>query len=82
MLIDSNVKPEQTLTTVGNIVTHQQTDFRGLLMTMKIGDYDSANRMATISNVSFGVGLLGIGLGVYGLVSSDSGTSSEVIKQS
>ncbi len=45
MLIDSNVKPEQTLTTVGNIVTHQQTHFRGLLMTLKIGDYDSADKI-------------------------------------
>jgi hypothetical protein len=32
------------------------------------GDYDAANRLATISNVSFGVGLVGIGVGVYGLL--------------
>lgn len=41
MLIDSNVKPEHTLTTVGNIVTSRQTRFSGLLMTLKIGSYDS-----------------------------------------
>jgi hypothetical protein len=43
------------------------------------GDYDSANRLATISNVSFAVGLVGVGLGVYGLVSGVGvdGESSE-----
>lgn len=43
MLVDSNVKPAQTLTTVGNIVNHRQSSFRGLLVTMKIGDYNSAH---------------------------------------
>ncbi|MFK8114970.1 MAG: SAM-dependent methyltransferase [Rubripirellula sp.] len=42
MLVDSNVKPAQSLVTVGNIVTNRQSDFRGLLMTMKIGEYESA----------------------------------------
>lgn len=42
------------------------------------GDYDSANRMATISNVSFGVGLVGIGLGVYGLVTGSGGEKANV----
>ncbi len=42
------------------------------------GDYDSANRMATISNVSFGVGLVGIGLGVYGLVTGSGGENANV----
>lgn len=46
MLVDSNVKPEQTLTTVGNIVTNRQTQLRGLLMTMKIGDYANVDRIA------------------------------------
>lgn len=41
MLVDSNVKPDQTLVTVGNIVTNRQSDFRGLLITLKIGDYES-----------------------------------------
>ncbi len=42
MLVDSNVKPDQTLVTVGNIVTNEQTNFQGVLMTLKIGDYKSA----------------------------------------
>ncbi|MEM8666532.1 MAG: SAM-dependent methyltransferase [Planctomycetota bacterium] len=41
MLVDSNVRPEKTLVTVENIVTHPQTQFEGLLITMKIGDYES-----------------------------------------
>ena len=42
MLVDSNVKPDKTLVTVGNIVTSRHSDFKGLLLTMKIGDYGSA----------------------------------------
>ncbi len=42
MLVDSNVKPDQTLVTVGNIVTNRQSDFRGLLITLKLGDYHSS----------------------------------------
>lgn len=45
MLVDSNVKPDKTLTTVGNIVTSRHSDFRGLLLTLKIGKYESANLM-------------------------------------
>ena len=41
MLVDSNVRPEKTLVTVENIVANARTDFRGLLLTMKIGDYDA-----------------------------------------
>jgi 23S rRNA (cytidine2498-2'-O)-methyltransferase len=39
LLVDSNVKPDQTLVTVGNIVTNRQSSLRGLLITLKIGDY-------------------------------------------
>ncbi len=42
LLVDSNVKPDKTLVTVGHIVTNRQCDFRGLLITLKIGDYESA----------------------------------------
>ena len=42
LLVDSNVRPDQTLTTIENIVTHRQSDFVGLLITLKIGDYSSA----------------------------------------
>jgi len=45
MLVDSNVKPEKTLVTVGNIVTNRQTDFAGLLLTMKLGNYESADQI-------------------------------------
>ena len=43
LLVDSNVRPEKTLVTVHNIVTHPQCDFHGLLITMKIGDYESTD---------------------------------------
>lgn len=45
MLVDSNVKPDKTLTTVENIVTHRASDFRGLLLTMKLGDYENLERI-------------------------------------
>ena len=43
LLVDSNVRPDQTLTTIENIVTHGQSDFVGLLITLKIGEYSSAS---------------------------------------
>jgi 23S rRNA (cytidine2498-2'-O)-methyltransferase len=43
MLVDSNVKPDKTLLTVENIVTHRHSSFRGLLITLKLGDYQSAH---------------------------------------
>lgn len=45
LLVDSNVRPDQTLITVENIVTHRHSDFRGLLLTLKIGDYIHADRI-------------------------------------
>ena len=42
MLVDSNVTPDKTLTTVKNIIQNRHSDFRGLLLTMKLGDYDKA----------------------------------------
>ena len=45
LLVDSNVKPDQTLTTIQNIVTHRHSDFRGLLITLKIGNYDAADQI-------------------------------------
>lgn len=45
LLVDSNVRPDQTLTTVQNIVTHEATDFEGLLLTLKIGGYEHADRI-------------------------------------
>lgn len=43
LLVDSNVKPDKTLVTVKNIVNHKFSGFEGLLITLKIGDYESAN---------------------------------------
>jgi 23S rRNA (cytidine2498-2'-O)-methyltransferase len=45
LLVDSNVKPDKTLVTVQNIVTHRHSDFRGLLITLKLGDYSDAHRI-------------------------------------
>lgn len=45
LLVDSIAKPEQTLQTVENIVTNQHSDLVGLLLTLKIGDYASAERI-------------------------------------
>ncbi len=42
LLVDSNVKPTQTLTTVGNIVNNRNSDIRGMLITLKLGDYAAA----------------------------------------
>ena len=47
LLVDSNVKPDKTLLTVGNIVTHRYNTTAGLLITLKLGDYDSAGRITT-----------------------------------
>lgn len=45
LLVDSNVRPEQTLVTVENVVTHPASDFSGLLLTMKLGDYEDWHRI-------------------------------------
>lgn len=41
LLVDSNVKPAKTLTTVGNIVNHQHSTIQGMLLTLKLGDYSA-----------------------------------------
>ncbi len=43
LLVDSNVKPDKTLVTVENIVTHRLSQIQGLLITLKIGDYEHAS---------------------------------------
>ena len=45
LLVDSNVKPEKTLTTVANIVQNDQTRFEGLIVTMKLGDYSESSEI-------------------------------------
>ncbi len=42
LLVDSNVKPFKTLITVENIVTNRNSQIRGLLITLKIGEYSEA----------------------------------------
>ena len=42
MLVDSNVTPDKTLVTVENIVTNQHSNLKGLILTLKIGDYKYA----------------------------------------
>ncbi len=45
LLVDTISKPEQTLQIVQNIVTNQHSDLVGLLITLKIGDYASDERI-------------------------------------
>lgn len=42
LLVDSNVKPKHTLVTVGNIVSNKNSSIEGMLLTMKLGDYDTS----------------------------------------
>lgn len=42
LLADSNVKPEKTLTTIENIVRHRDCTIRGMLITLKLGNYSAA----------------------------------------
>jgi len=46
LLVDSNVRPDKTLVTVENIVMHRQVHIQGMLLTMKLGRYDQADRIA------------------------------------
>lgn len=39
LLVDSNVRPEKTLVTVKNIVTHERTHIQGMLLTLKLGTH-------------------------------------------
>jgi 23S rRNA (cytidine2498-2'-O)-methyltransferase len=45
LLVDSNVRPDKALATVENIVTNNQVDIRGMLLTMKLGKYSAAHRI-------------------------------------
>ncbi|MGB1925633.1 MAG: SAM-dependent methyltransferase, partial [Rubripirellula sp.] len=46
LLVDSNVAPEKTLTTLKNIVTHRYCTLEGLLVTLKIGNYLASNKIS------------------------------------
>ncbi|MEM9589513.1 MAG: SAM-dependent methyltransferase [Planctomycetota bacterium] len=56
LLVDSNVKPDKTLVTVGNIVSHPHSQFRGLLLTMKLGDYNSVDQIDHWAEIILGWG--------------------------
>ncbi|MEO1525215.1 MAG: SAM-dependent methyltransferase [Planctomycetota bacterium] len=45
LFVDSNVKPDKTLTTVHHIVTHTQCTIEGMLLTMKLGNYGVASQI-------------------------------------
>lgn len=45
LLVDSTVKPDATLSTVRNIVDSRETDIKGCLITMKLGDYSRASQI-------------------------------------
>ncbi|KAA5540960.1 SAM-dependent methyltransferase [Roseiconus nitratireducens] len=45
LLADSNVKPEKTLTTIHHIVSHRDCSVKGMLLTMKLGDYSAAEKI-------------------------------------
>ncbi len=45
LLVDSNVRPDQTLTTVQQIVTHREATIEGMLLTLKLGAIEHADRI-------------------------------------
>ena len=46
LLVDSNVVPDATFTTIENIVTHRAVDIEAMLVTLKLGRYVDADRIA------------------------------------
>ncbi len=46
LLVDSTVRPDQSLTTVENIVGNRQTTFEGILLTLKLGGFEHADRIS------------------------------------
>jgi 23S rRNA (cytidine2498-2'-O)-methyltransferase len=46
LLVDSNVRPDQTLTTVEHIVMHRASTIRGMILTLKLGGISHADRIA------------------------------------
>lgn len=45
LLVDSNVRPDQTLTTVEHIVTHRGSTIQGMILTLKLGGIEHADRI-------------------------------------
>ena len=47
LFVDSNVRPQQTLTTVENIVTHRGSTLKGFIITLKLPCLDSVRDLPT-----------------------------------
>lgn len=45
LVVDANIKPARTLWTVGQIVNHRLSRLQGLLLTLKLGAYDQAEKI-------------------------------------
>jgi len=45
LLVDSNVRPDQTLATVEQIVTHRGNTIQGVILTLKLGGIEHADRI-------------------------------------
>jgi len=45
LLVDSTVRPDQTLTTVEHIVTHRASTIKGMILTLKLGGISHADRI-------------------------------------
>ncbi len=45
LLVDSNVRPDQSLTTVENIVTSRESSIEGMILTLKLGGFEHAYRI-------------------------------------
>ncbi|HBJ33894.1 MAG TPA: SAM-dependent methyltransferase [Planctomycetaceae bacterium] len=45
LLVDSNVRPDQTLATVEQIVTHRDSTIEGMILTLKVGGIAHADRI-------------------------------------
>ncbi len=45
LLVDSNVRPDHSLTTVENIINHRESSIEGMLLTLKLGGFEHADRI-------------------------------------
>ncbi len=45
LFVDSNVRPDQTLATVEQIVTHRGSTIQGMILTLKLGGIAHADRI-------------------------------------
>jgi 23S rRNA (cytidine2498-2'-O)-methyltransferase len=46
LFVDSNVRPDQSLTTVENIINHRESSIEGMILTLKLGGFEHADRIA------------------------------------